>query len=360
VALLDLTGDGVSAAESEAVTNLLMSAAYDTGLVDVIDRSTREELLSEIEFSLADCTDETCAIEAGKLLAADVMVIGGVHRIGSRIAVDLKAVEVASSRIVGTFYRLYESIDAIVDGVKEIATLLIEDFTGKIAQRKEVLRYEQLVRLVVASEVEGAMVYLDGASVGQITEGKLTKAVNKDAEITLRMEKDGYYPRSQRVRMDGDQTVTVSLDRLYLHRIVLDARFGGGAMGALRVTLAPRPNWWEVGLGVGFTVTSTDPVLVNLPVSLSTHWYLFVDDRSRLRPYAGIGVLANLLKISEGAGLVSNPVVWHAINLGLEAGLELKLTEWLRLAAEVDVYINQFFFDMTHVLQVGLGTRVKL
>ena len=113
VAVLDLSGDGVSKAETKAITNLLISSIFETDLVSIIDRNQREEILSEIMFSLSGCTDENCAIEVGKMLAADIMVIGSIDSIGSRLSIDLKAIDVSTSKLEGTFNKLYESVDEI-------------------------------------------------------------------------------------------------------------------------------------------------------------------------------------------------------------------------------------------------------
>jgi len=113
----------------------------------VIDRGHRDQVLQEIEFSLSDCSDQKCAIEMGRLLAADIMVIGSINRIGSRLALDLKALDVETSRVIGTFYQILTNVDEAVDQIHQIGGQFVQNFTGKLAQKREVLQYEDLVLL---------------------------------------------------------------------------------------------------------------------------------------------------------------------------------------------------------------------
>ena len=298
VAALDFSGEGASESELIAITNLPMSAVFDTAIVQVIDRNQREEILAEIAFSLSGSTDEECAIEAGRLLAADVMITGSIGQIGSRLAVDLKAFDVATSRISATFYELYESIDEIVDNVHVFGGQLVQNFTGKLAQKRAVLDYEELSVLQVNCAVEGASVFVDGASVGKITDGQISKAVNKGAEITLTLRKDDFYDYSEKVAIDVDEKlVQISMDKKILRRLSVEAVFGGGMMGSLYFSVFVIANWWFVSVGLGATVLSSEPMLSNLPLSAKTGTYLFWDYRSHFRMYAGGEWLWNMFRI---------------------------------------------------------------
>ena len=75
LSVLDFSG-GESASKPEllAASTLLASAIFETDLVEVIDRSRRDEILREIEFSLSDCSDQECAIEVGRLLSAVIVL----------------------------------------------------------------------------------------------------------------------------------------------------------------------------------------------------------------------------------------------------------------------------------------------
>ena len=71
ITVLDFSTDGVSENEMRSIISLLSSALFQTQEFTVIDVSERERLLKELEFSVSDCTDESCLLEVGRMLSAE-------------------------------------------------------------------------------------------------------------------------------------------------------------------------------------------------------------------------------------------------------------------------------------------------
>ena len=67
-----------------ALTGLLETGLVNTEMYNVIEQTQVDDILEAQEYSLGDCTDEQCAIEFGKLLAAEQIVLGAVSRIGGK------------------------------------------------------------------------------------------------------------------------------------------------------------------------------------------------------------------------------------------------------------------------------------
>ena len=63
LAVLDFTTEAVSATEMNAIVEFLSAELFNTRKYIVIDVSQRENILTEMEFSMSGCTDETCALE---------------------------------------------------------------------------------------------------------------------------------------------------------------------------------------------------------------------------------------------------------------------------------------------------------
>ena len=64
------------------MTVLLETGLVNTQIFDVIEQTQITKILEAQEYSLSDCTDERCAVEFGKLLAAEQIVLGSVAKIG--------------------------------------------------------------------------------------------------------------------------------------------------------------------------------------------------------------------------------------------------------------------------------------
>lgn len=59
-----------------------------------------EEILEAQAFSLSGCTDESCAIEIGELLAADNIVVGDLSKVGKNMILSIGLVNVTSGHTV--------------------------------------------------------------------------------------------------------------------------------------------------------------------------------------------------------------------------------------------------------------------
>ncbi|HAK46376.1 MAG TPA: hypothetical protein DCO79_10730 [Spirochaeta sp.] len=64
--------------------DFVSSHIVSTGNYRVIDRSQRQTILNEIQFSYEGCSDETCQLEIGRLLSAKLIVIGSLGKLGEQ------------------------------------------------------------------------------------------------------------------------------------------------------------------------------------------------------------------------------------------------------------------------------------
>jgi hypothetical protein len=94
IAVLDFKGKGVSEAAVTAVSDLVKSDIVNTGLFQVVERSQIIEILKEQGFQQSGCTDQSCAVEIGKLLSARKILIGEVTKIGQSIVITGRLVDV--------------------------------------------------------------------------------------------------------------------------------------------------------------------------------------------------------------------------------------------------------------------------
>ncbi|MBN1837713.1 MAG: hypothetical protein JW820_17785, partial [Spirochaetales bacterium] len=124
IAVLDFSTDRVSRSEMKTIVNLLSSALFQTEKFTVIDVGERERLLGELAFSLGECTDESCLLEAGRMLSAERIVVGNIGRVGTRYILSAKMLETETARTLNTADGIYTSLDALVDDLFALAEKL--------------------------------------------------------------------------------------------------------------------------------------------------------------------------------------------------------------------------------------------
>ena len=117
VGVLDITPkQGVSAVEADIVTDFVYDALYrfGGGKYLIISRQNREAILAEHEFSMSGfCDDTSCALEVGKYLSADYVVIGSFTKFGSKYYLSLQLVNVNTTGVAGSAREGADDLDGI-------------------------------------------------------------------------------------------------------------------------------------------------------------------------------------------------------------------------------------------------------
>lgn len=342
VAVLDLTGTRVSAEERRNVSIRLAKAVSDTYMAEGMERGDKwRTALSENAGALQNCSDAGCAQNAGKLLGADVVIIGALTGGYGKATIDLRAVDVASGRDVSTYSHAFGSVNDVINQLRAIALQLVQDLTGQKHPGTDVLEREGLALLRVVSSTEGALVSINGLISAAIAGGEAWRAVPISREIRLSVKKDGYYSYARTLTIrEQETTVQADLKRRQVHVATLDGVFGGGSMGSVRASLWPLADRWFVSAALGFTIVCLDPLLANLPVSVGTGLYFFPESPSPVHLYAGLQGSMNVIRILDGR-------IWTDtgdflsrafFNLGLFLGAEYAFAPHWCIASEISFF----------------------
>ncbi|MBN2510112.1 MAG: hypothetical protein JXB03_07540 [Spirochaetales bacterium] len=132
ISILDFKGSNIAEAELVVFVDYVTSLVVESGLFRVIDRSQRETLLTEIEFSLSGCTDEACQLEIGRLLSAKYIIIGSLGTVGSRYLLNMKMIDIETSETFASASERYLSMDELIDDADRLVGVFVgSDQTGK-------------------------------------------------------------------------------------------------------------------------------------------------------------------------------------------------------------------------------------
>ncbi|MCK5197286.1 MAG: hypothetical protein KAR21_02990, partial [Spirochaetales bacterium] len=78
------------------------NAFVNVGKVKVVDRQNIAKIMEEQKFQLSGITDESTAVEIGKLAGADIIVIGSMSYVGSMHYLNIKMIGVETAQILGS------------------------------------------------------------------------------------------------------------------------------------------------------------------------------------------------------------------------------------------------------------------
>ena len=137
LAVLDFKTEAVSETEMNAIVEFLSAELFNTDKFIVIDVSQRQTILEEMEFSMSGCTDDSCALEIGKMLSAELIVTGNLSKVGSRYLMSVKMLQTETSRTMGTANGKFGDLDELIDGLEEIAFDLAGKEAASVAEQPQ-------------------------------------------------------------------------------------------------------------------------------------------------------------------------------------------------------------------------------
>lgn len=100
VAIIPFEAREVSQSEAQVMTELFETALVKTGVYNIIEQTDIEAIVEAQSYSLSGCVDDACAVEVGKLLSAELIVIGTLSKVGGQYIANAKFVDVALGKNV--------------------------------------------------------------------------------------------------------------------------------------------------------------------------------------------------------------------------------------------------------------------
>ena len=113
-------GGGISGSDVASLTSLFETKLINTGMYNVVEQAQADKILQAQAMSLSGCVDESCALEIGKLLAADTVVLGSVNKIGSLYILNAKMVNVELGKSLNAESLKADSLEEIVDQLADL------------------------------------------------------------------------------------------------------------------------------------------------------------------------------------------------------------------------------------------------
>jgi len=114
-AVLPTTGPGIDSASLGGIGNALVSEMHRLGRYRVMERAQIDRILAEqgLEQSGA-CQGGECAVEMGRLLSADFLVLSTVSKVGKTYSLGARLVDVRTGEVARTSARNSDGLDALL------------------------------------------------------------------------------------------------------------------------------------------------------------------------------------------------------------------------------------------------------
>lgn len=134
VAVMPLDARKIDTTDALTLRDALSNDLIGTGEVRVMERAQIEAILKEQGFQQSGACDQNdCAVQVGKLLGIDRIVVGSVGKIGETYSVALRMVDVSTGEVINTASRNQRGqIDAVLtDLLPKVSSDLVRKRSNK-------------------------------------------------------------------------------------------------------------------------------------------------------------------------------------------------------------------------------------
>jgi len=112
----------LSASDAGFITNFFQRALINTRAFNVLDRSNMDKTLAEQGFQQMGCTTADCAVQMGRLLNVQLIIVGTCGKLFSRYILAVDIIEVETGQIIDSF----KEDSATSAGIEQMAIKLTD------------------------------------------------------------------------------------------------------------------------------------------------------------------------------------------------------------------------------------------
>ena len=133
IAVLPFQAIEVAASTAQIIATLFETNLVNTDAYTVLSQNERQQILAAQEESLSDCSDEACAVEIGKLLSAEQVIMGTVAALGKKLIINAKIIDVQTSKTLAAGNMSAASIEELDVACEQLTISLVQKALPKAA-----------------------------------------------------------------------------------------------------------------------------------------------------------------------------------------------------------------------------------
>ena len=128
VAVTQLEAKGVSPSDASVLTDNISDELLKSGKVRVMERSQMDKILQEQGFQQSGtCDTSECAVQIGRLLGIERIVVGSVGKVGETYSLSIRMVDVGTGEVLASSRQNHRG--AIDDVLQEVVPMVVQELT---------------------------------------------------------------------------------------------------------------------------------------------------------------------------------------------------------------------------------------
>lgn len=207
LAVFPLAPRGVTEIEASAISDRIRNEFAKADAYKILERGLMEEILKEQAFQLSGaCSESSCLVEAGQLLAVHYITGGSVTRVGNLFTIEARIVDVESGEIVK---------NVIEDYMGPIENLLVYTTKADVQKLLGASDASSAIALIgtsdllVKSNPPGGTIYIDDKPIGDVT--PFTIKGLPEGEFRIKVKKDNLMGE-QLIKIGANEIKSIDLN----------------------------------------------------------------------------------------------------------------------------------------------------
>src|SRR3989339_701486 len=99
LAVAEFSGKNVSQADASIIADFLRTEFVSAGLYNVVEKANMDKILAEASFQQSGCTTSECAVQIGKILNVQKMIVGVLSKLEGVYHITASIVDVETGKI---------------------------------------------------------------------------------------------------------------------------------------------------------------------------------------------------------------------------------------------------------------------
>jgi len=209
IAVIPFNHINLSEADASVLTGLFETALVKTEVYGVIEQSQIKEILAAQEYSISDCTDDECAVEFGRLLAAERIVLGTLSSLGGKIILNAKIIDVATGENIKADKETTDTLAEMADAV-ELLAFKLAGLTFIQGTQQMIAR--EFGEVFIETDPSEADIFINGVRKG-VSPNLISRV--PIGRIVVECRKENLYGRQEVEVTTATKKITVSLSLTY-------------------------------------------------------------------------------------------------------------------------------------------------
>jgi hypothetical protein len=161
IAILGFRANNVTKPYADVVRDILEVTLYKTNAFEILERYQMDIILKERGLDKTTCSDKDCAIELGKLLSVDFVVVGSVNKLG-KFTITLKFVNVKEAKLEYADSEIAQIEEVIEKAVNDLAERSVKNLLNMGSEQKQGSEAEKKGKAAQSKGSEHIGYYLRG------------------------------------------------------------------------------------------------------------------------------------------------------------------------------------------------------